>query len=549
MILFTLGSLLKSISSALMIDVDFIIYSSQFFRNLILQRILNIFLFIIALNAIATAQDTTKSLAFKKNSLVREAPFFYQPDISYQLLQQFKLIQEANAGDPRAQHELGMRLLLGEGMAADTTQAVYWVRKAASQGMISAMYNYAVLLINGWGVEWNPFEAYKNFRKAALSGMGQAQFIVALLHTDNLIIKKDYNRAYAWAKRALDNGFESAEELIEALEPNIDINQISFEDNAITSTEFNFNQTQPPVESAIGLVFLDFDVITDTSEKEITDNMLIKDLSYSGIQNILDTLGLKINSQIDVNDSTKLQILIEAANAGSPEALTILGRLNEKGIFVSKNLINAAEFYIRAIRLDSPRSPLLLWNLIQEKDFYKMLKAASDKNDPVAQFVWYGLFILSYDHRLTEFDALRFLELAANNNHLPAIIELGLNHYTGRYVTESKINGISIWQIGEKYGSSEASVRIASARVFDQFGLINTDKLIDFLISTSAKGSILSEVALGSAFENGIGVKRNLSSAVRHYRNAAQRGSRFAFNQLKRIYDSLRPAEPEFIVN
>lgn len=537
------------ISSALMIDDDFFIYSAQLFRIFILHLLLKIILLLIICSSFSAGQDTTRSLAFKKNSLIRVTPFYYQPDISYQLLQQFRLIQEANAGDPRAQHELGMRLLLGEGMAPDTVQAVYWVRKAASQGMISALYNYAVLLINGWGVEWNPFEAYKNFRRAALSGMGQAQFIVGLLHTDNLIVKKDYAKAYAWSVRALENGYEPAEELIEALKPHIDTNKISFDDISIATSEFINIQNQPAVESSIGLVFLDFEAMADTSQKFITDSMLIRDLSLSGVKNILDTLGLSSSTALTIGDSLKFQILIELANAGSPEALTVLGRLYERGSFVDKNIITAAEYYIRAIRLDSPRSPLLLWNLIQEADFYAKLKAASDINDPAAQFVWYGLFILSYNNRISELDALHFLERSASSNHLPAIIELGLNHYTGRYVNESKINGITIWQIGEKLGSVEASVRIASARVFDQFGLLSTDKLISSLLDASQKGSLLAEVALGSAYENGIGVKRNIATAVKHYRNAAQRGSQFAFSQLKRIYDSLRPAETDFVIN
>ncbi len=495
------------------------------------------------------AQDTTKSLAFKDNNQFRNSPFFYQPDISYQLLQQFRLIQEANAGDPRAQHELGMRLLLGDGMAVDTIQAVYWIKQAASQGMISAVYNYAVLLINGWGVGWNPFEAYKNFKKAALSGMGQAQFIVGLLHTDNLIVKKDYTKAYIWAKRALDNGYEIAKELIDALTPHINIDNISLDDFSISNSEFINIPNQPSVESSIGLVFLDFDAIADTSQKVISDSMLNRDLYYTGIKNILDTLGLSLTSDLTITDSLKLNILVELADAGTPEALTILGRLYERGIFVSRNPIVAAEYYIRAIRLDSPRSPLLLWNLIQEEEFYSILKSASDNNEPIAQFVWYGLFILSYYTRISEPDALYFLERSAISNHLPAIIELGLNHYTGRFVEESKINGLSIWQIGEKLGSLEASVRIASARIFDQFGLLSTDKLIVSLMDASKKGSVLAEVALGSAYENGIGVNRNIANAVKHFRNAAQRGNQFAFSQLQRIYNSFRPTEPEFVIN
>lgn len=523
------------------------LFSKNFYSYL--SSLKKIILFTLLFLIPVFAQDTTKSLAFKKNKQTRNSPFFYRPDLSYQLLQQFKLIQEANAGDPLAQHELGMRLLLGEGLAADTLQAVYWIRRAASQNMTSAVYNYGILLINGWGVEWNPFEAFKNFRKAALSGMPQAQYAVGILHTDNLIVPKDLKKAYFWTKKSYENGFEPAKEIITALSEFVDTTEFSLDDSLAKSIDYIDVSNETSIESSIGLVFLDFNAINDTVN-DISDSTLLKDLKNCGIKNILDTLSLAQDSDLKrINSDEQVKILINAAESGSPEALTILGRLYENGIKVNKDVILAAEYYIRAIRLDSPRSPILLWNLIQTENFFSLLKQETDKDNSVAQFVWYGLHILTYTNRITEFDALNFLEKSANKNHVPAIIELGLNHYSGRFVPESRINGISIWQIGEKLGSTEASVRIASARVFDQFGLLNSDQLISFLNDASTKGSILSEVALASAYENGIGIKRNLAAAVKHYRNAAQRGSQFAYRQLQRIYDLLRPAEPEFVIN
>ena len=160
-----------------------------------------ILVFVLLIPADLTAQDSTKSLAFKKNRPYRNNPYFYQPDLSYQILQQFKLVQIANSGDPLAQHELGLRLLTGEGIAADTITAVYWIKKAASQKLTSALYNYGIMLINGWGTEWNPFAAYENFLLAAEAGMSQAQYVVGVLHTDNLIVPRDWNKSYYWIKK------------------------------------------------------------------------------------------------------------------------------------------------------------------------------------------------------------------------------------------------------------------------------------------------------------------------------------------------------------
>jgi TPR repeat protein len=62
-------------------------------------------------------------------------------------------------------------------------------------------------------------------------------------------------------------------------------------------------------------------------------------------------------------------------------------------------------------------------------------------------------------------------------------------------------------------------------------------------------GSILAQFTLGYCYENGIGVKKNLPNAVKYYRNAAQRGNQFAYEQLKRLYNNLRPATETFKVN
>ena len=165
------------------------------------------------------SQDTTESLAFKNQRPRQKSPYFYRPDLAYQIWQKFKLTQEANAGDPLAEHELGLRYLLGEGMPADTSQAVYWIKKAADQNLTSAEYNYAILLINGIGVPWDPFKAFKLIQNAADDGMVQAQYVIGILYTDNLTVRRDYNLAYYWIKKAADNNYEPAKEIVAKLEP------------------------------------------------------------------------------------------------------------------------------------------------------------------------------------------------------------------------------------------------------------------------------------------------------------------------------------------
>ncbi len=178
----------------------------------------------------------------------------------------------------------------------------------------------------------------------------------------------------------------------------------------------------------------------------------------------------------------------------------------------------AAEYYIRATILDSPRSAYLLWQLIREKNFYITLNDGISFNNPTAQFVWYGLHKLGYDNRLTEKDALNLLEKSAAQNHLPAIIELGYNYYSGKYIAQDKNTGIQLWNNASKLSSIEANVRLAVSKVFDQKSSDNFSEEIKILQDAESKGSLLAQFALGYCYENGIGLNKSIQEAVKYYK-------------------------------
>lgn len=499
------------------------------------------------------AQDTTKSLAFKNNRPFRNNPYLYQPDLSYQLLQQFKLVQIANSGDPLAQHELGLRLLTGEGTAPDTLAAVYWIKKAADQKLTSALYNYGIMLINGWGTEWNPFKAYDNFLLAAEAGMNQAQYVVGVLNTDNLIVPRNWNESYYWIKKSSDAGYDPAKEILNEISPKVtpafrdSVNKNLFAQKNDTKLleEINNSQIQP----SLGLVYIDFNTQTDTI-KDIPDKILLNDLDQIGINNILDSLGIKNDSLLSaLKHQSQIKILQSIADAGSPEAQTILGRLYEKGDFVKTNILLAAEYYIRATILDSPRAAFLLWNLIRKKDFYKILNETIQLGEPTAQFVWYGLKKLGYDNRLSDADAVELLTKAVNQKYYPAFIELGFNYYTGKYIKMDKQKGLTLWKLAKNYGSTEANVRIAASEIYDSVEKPDLEKTISFLEKAESEGSLLAQFTLAYCYESGIGVKQNTPEAVKYYRDAAQRGNQFAYEQLKRLYDQIRPTSKQFKVD
>ncbi len=506
---------------------------------------------IIAINLSGASQTNDKSLAFKKNRPQKNYTIFYQPDLSYQIQKQFNLIRDANTGNALAQHELGLRYLLGEdGLVADTILGAYWVGKAAEQNLTAACFNYGILLINGWGVEWNPFKAYNFFLKAADDGMPQAQHLVGILYTDNLIVKKDNLIAYKWIKKASDQGYQPAIETKKDLEKYLPPNFLSSIQNESTEKESNqTNSSETSLSSQLGLVFIDFETIRDTII-EVTDKNLIEDLYHESNKTLADTLGLQISdSSLNNIESERIAILETYAETGNSEALTILGRLYEKGIFRERNLIKAAMNYIMASQLNYPRAKVLLLKLITQNFISELISKVKNDKDADAMFTLYGLATLGIYNHISIEEANHFLLDASKLNHLPSMIELANNYYTGKFKRADIIAGINLWKQAAAMGSFQAKIRLAAVNVIDAMSLESFDRSIQTLKEGAVLGSVLAQISLAYCYENGIGVPVSKSEAVKYYRLTAQRGNQLGYDELKRMYNEIRPSDKIFDTN
>lgn len=493
-----------------------------------------------------TAQDTTSSLAFRNNRPRQRITYFYQPDLSYRIWQQFKLVREAKAGDPLAMHELGIRYLIGEGFPADTVQAAHWIGKAAELKLTAAEYNFGILLNNGWGIKWNPFKAYDYFRSAAEDGMPQAEYIFGILNTNDLILNKNWDLAYNWVKKAADAGYSPAKEALPELLKHVSptaLDTTKSHNGNEAHKKFNPTGDDQSLASNLGLVFIDFSSKTD-SVPVISNKKIIHSILINSNTPLSDTLGIteKNDSSLNVN-KVGLPYLVQCAEAGNPEALTLIGKLYESGIYFSKNIYTASYYYIRATRLDSPNSVALLWYLIRTPGYFANLKKLVDKKDPTAMYVWYGLYVTGFDHQFTDADAINLLTKSANLDYEPSLVELGLAYLTGKIVKRDEDKAVTYWTKAVELGSMEAAIRLAAGNVLGEITTGNREDSIKELFKAEKFGSVLAQVALAYCYENGVGLTKRVPQAVMYYRQAAQRGNRFAYNELKRMYDQVRPAD------
>lgn len=502
-------------------------------------------LFFILFVSSLFAQDSTRSQVFKDN-LPRKYPVFRAKYPSYPLIAGYILVREANSGDPFAEHELGIRYLIGKDFPADTVKAVYWIHKAVEQKLPAALFNYGILLYNGIGVPWNPFEAYDNFQAAANAGLPEADFAIGISYTDNLLINRNLNKAYFLFKKSADSGYQPAKDALEQMNKSGFKPVLDSASAAMLSNGKNINddETAQLMDPQWDLDFYSFD--SDTNKVKSPES--IKEILNKKSDDLKKFLGLNEEKSLKgLKDTSATGILKFAAEAGSPEALLIYGRSYETGILAEKNPIAAGVNYLTAYRMGSYKAAENLYKLSQSQDYFNLLKKEIDKGNADAMYTLAGLTALGFNYQITDKQAFELLQKAAEKNHIPSIIEIGLSYYSGKLVDKNREKALMYWKKAEELGSREAAVRIAFSNILDAEGSPSEIARDIFTLQVEADaGSVLAQTALGYCYEKGTGVKESKGLAVRLYRMASQRGNETAFNSLKRMYDELRPKDPKF---
>ncbi len=112
----------------------------------------------------------------------------------------------ADAGDARAQFNLGYVLVNGWGQSRDEAEGVRWYRKAADQGLPIAQHHLALAYAYGEGVGQNDADAVNWSERAADQGLTVAQFMLGLAYANGWGVDPDATTAFIWINLAMRNG-------------------------------------------------------------------------------------------------------------------------------------------------------------------------------------------------------------------------------------------------------------------------------------------------------------------------------------------------------
>jgi TPR repeat protein len=84
------------------------------------------------------------------------------------------------------------------------------MRLAAEAGQVDAQMTLGMRLLSGDGVDKNATEALSWFQRAANQGFGRAQSQLGLLYAQGIGVPKDLVVAHAWLSLAVDSGVKPA---------------------------------------------------------------------------------------------------------------------------------------------------------------------------------------------------------------------------------------------------------------------------------------------------------------------------------------------------
>ena len=121
------------------------------------------------------------------------------------------LQEAARQGDPEAQYNLGLIYAEGRGLTQNYVQAAYWWHEAAKQGEVLAQYNLGVMYAEGRGLGQDYTQAAHWWRQAAAQGLAEAQINLGWLFENGLGIAQDDIQAVFWYRQAAEQGLATAQ--------------------------------------------------------------------------------------------------------------------------------------------------------------------------------------------------------------------------------------------------------------------------------------------------------------------------------------------------
>lgn len=330
-----------------------------------------------------------------------------------------KNIEAAKKGDSKAQHIIGCCYEEGNGVEKNTTQAIYWWRKAAEQGEVYSQHNIGVYYLYGIGVSKDHKEGYLWIRKAAEQGLHPSQYELGVCYENGYGVNSDINQAFIWYKKSAEQGYADAQFQVGYM---YDTGEGVSENRskAIEWYRKAANQGYSQALNNLGCLFRDGDGAKQDYAKALD---LFKKSANQNNSNALFNLGCMYRDGKGVKqDYAKAsEYFLKSADLGDSEAMIKIAFMYESGLGVKKDINNAIEWYKKAAELGNYTGD---WNLgtLYFKD-NQLTKAAewyykgATKGDADCQESMGSLYYHGWGLDKNYKEAIKWMSLAASQGN------------------------------------------------------------------------------------------------------------------------------------
>ena len=244
----------------------------------------------------------------------------------------------ADKGLPRAQFELGLKHLYGEGVTEDIKVAATWITKAANGGYADAQYFLGI--VNEVDA---PDNSIKWYSKAGEQGHVKAAAKLGDVFSQGKLAEKDYFRAYRWFQQAAEKGNAHAQFSVGSLYENgLGVTQ-NFPEAVKWYTKAA-KQREPKAQINLGNLYLHGLGVKQSAEEAYK---WFRHAAYQNQPLAFVKMGVCYERGYGVTQDfdEALRWYVKGADRGNRTCQANLGRFFEEGLGVEKDPIRAAEYY------------------------------------------------------------------------------------------------------------------------------------------------------------------------------------------------------------
>lgn len=379
------------------------------------------------------------------------------------------MLEEAEAGNAYAMHDMGKIYAQGIGAQASREQAEEWYGKSLNtlllleeiQERVYLEYRIGKMYQYGLGTEENPKEAVRWFHKAAEKGHIYACYSLAMLYLRGQGVERDDGRAYGLFLRSYDGGNPyAAYELGKLCEAGRGtVRNPEKAQNYYRAAFLGFINMEKKAKDdtlwyRIGCMYL-HGIGTEPDEEQ-AERYLQKAYKYGNTHAAYQLARLYIRQETQklredpeaTPDYEKIikavKWLEEAAGQANPFADYALGRLYKEGVLLEKDMEKAVFHLQRAADAGNSFAQYQLGKIYLEEEYKNIpaavqyLTLAADQKNELAAYRLGRLYLIGEDLPKNIERALYYLDMSAEAGNQYAQYVLGKLYLIGKEVEQDR---------------------------------------------------------------------------------------------------------------